>query len=86
MNQKQQYFLLFAVVAGMLLSTGCVSYLHSLLPPATYPEIRPQPGATLPALPEYTFEFEDFKVTLTTPARSGSVCWCADGRERGKDL
>jgi hypothetical protein len=67
MNQKQQYLLLFSVVAGMLLSTGCVSYLHSYLPSATYPEIHPRPGGTLQAPPEYTFGFEDFTVTLTTP-------------------
>jgi hypothetical protein len=68
MNPRQQFFILFAVVACALLSTGCVSYLHNLLPPAAYPEIRPQPGATLPAIPEYTFEFEDFNVTLSSPA------------------
>jgi hypothetical protein len=68
MNQGRQFFILFAVVAGALLSTGCVSYLHSLLPPAAYPEIRLQPGAALPAIPDYTFEFEDFTVTLSSPA------------------
>lgn len=66
MTPRQQWILLFAVVAGALVSTGCVSYLHSLLPPAAYPEIRLHPGATLPAIPEYTFEFQDFNVTLSS--------------------
>jgi len=67
MNQRQQVFILFAVVAGSLFSTGCVSYLHSLLPLAAYPEIQLQSGATLPAIPDYMFEFEDFNATLSSP-------------------
>jgi hypothetical protein len=50
----------------MLLSAGCVTYLHSLLPPAAYPEIHLEPGASLPAIPEYRFEFQDFEVTLSS--------------------
>ncbi|MDD1708734.1 MAG: hypothetical protein LUQ33_06155, partial [Methanoregulaceae archaeon] len=57
-----------SVLAAVLVSTGCVSYVHSLLPAAEYPEIRPQPGATLLEIPAYTFDFKDFQVTLSSPA------------------
>jgi hypothetical protein len=64
MNQKQPLPILSAVIVSVLLSTGCISYF---LPLAAYPEIRPQQGATLPTTPEYTFDFEDFQVTLSPP-------------------
>ena len=64
----RQILIFLSILAAVLGSTGCVSYLHSLLPAADYPEIRPQPGATLPEIPAYTFDFKDFKVTLPSPA------------------
>lgn len=66
MNKRQPVLILFAVMVSVLLSIGCVSYLHSLLPPAAYPEIHPQQGAVLPIPPEYTYDFEDFQVTLSS--------------------
>jgi hypothetical protein len=66
MNQRHHILILFAIVAGVLLSTGCVTYLHSLLPPIAYPEIQPQPGASLPAIPDHRFEFQDFEVALSS--------------------
>jgi hypothetical protein len=64
----RQILISLSVLAAVLVSTGCVSYLHSLLPAADYPELRPQPGATLPEVPAYTFEFRDFQVSLSSPA------------------
>jgi hypothetical protein len=62
----QKVLISLSVLAAVLVSTGCVSYIHSLLPAADYPEIRPQQGATLPEIPAYTFDFKDFQVTLSS--------------------
>ncbi|MDD1706428.1 MAG: hypothetical protein LUQ12_05245 [Methanoregulaceae archaeon] len=67
MNSKQSLFILLAVMIGLLLSSGCVSYLQAHLPPAAYPEIRPVQGATLLTNPEYTFDFADFQVSISSP-------------------
>ena len=67
MNSKQPLFILLAVMIGLLLSSGCVSYLQAHLPPAAYPEIRPVQGATLLTNPEYTFDFADFQVSISSP-------------------
>jgi hypothetical protein len=61
-----QILIFLSVLAAVLVSPGCVSYVHSLLPAADYPEIRSQPGATLPEVPAYTFDFKDFQVTLSS--------------------
>jgi len=66
MTQKSMVILLIAILAGLLLSSGCVSFIHSFFPAASYPEIEPERGATLPAVPEYSFAFEDFQVILSS--------------------
>jgi hypothetical protein len=67
MMRCRQILIFFAVMAAVLVSTGCVSYVHSFLTAAEYPEIRPQPGATFLEVPGYTFDFKDFQVGLSSP-------------------
>jgi hypothetical protein len=64
----RRILIFLSILAAVLVSTGCVSYVHSLLPAADYPEIRPQTGATLPKVSAYTFDFQDFQVSLSSPA------------------
>ncbi len=66
MTKKSLVILVIALLAVFLLSSGCVSYIHSFFPAASYPEIEPQRGVTLPAVPDYSFPYENFLVTLSS--------------------
>ncbi|HNB03550.1 MAG TPA: hypothetical protein PLV88_04590 [Methanoregulaceae archaeon] len=66
MTKKPLSITFFAILAVFILSSGCVSYLHSFFPAASYPEIEPQRGATIPAVPDYIYPFEEFLVTLSS--------------------
>ncbi len=66
MTKKSLVILVIALLAVFLLSSGCVSYIHSFFPAASYPEIEPQRGVTLHTVPDYSFPYEDFLVTLSS--------------------